>query len=87
MLDYVHNPTFQELPTQSEYFTSADEKIFIDLRRGKGYTNEIKELNRDDSGLSVTITLKNAAAKMMDCLQPDAFKMNIYTCYHTTGSL
>ena len=29
--DYANNPVFQELPTISEYFTSADEKIFIGL--------------------------------------------------------
>ena len=58
--DYVHNPVYQELPTQKLYFTTADEKFFIDLRRGKGCTTEIKKLNRDDSDLSITITLKNA---------------------------
>ena len=66
--DYAHNPIYQELPTQSEYFTNADEKIFINLRHGKGYTNEIKILNRDDRNLSVTITLKNAVAKKRDCV-------------------
>ena len=49
----------------SECFTSADEKLFVDLRREKGYTNEIKKLNRDNSDLSVTIMLKNATAKKM----------------------
>ena len=39
---YANNSVFQELPTRSKYFTSADEKIFINLRRGKGYMNEIK---------------------------------------------
>ena len=63
--DYAHNPVFQELPIQKQYFTTPDEKIFIDLRRRKGYTNEIEKLNRDDSDLSITITLKNAAAKKM----------------------
>ena len=63
---YAHNPVFQELPIQKQYFTTPDEKFFIDLRRGKGYTNEIKKLNRDDSSdLSITIMLKNAAAKKM----------------------
>ena len=64
--DFAHNPVFQELPIQKQYFTTPDEKFFIDLRRGKGYTNEIKKLNRDDSSdLSITIMLKNAAAKKM----------------------
>ena len=63
MSGYAHNATYQQLSTISEYFTSVDEKIFIDLRRGKGYTNEIEKLNRDDSNLSVRITLKNGTAK------------------------
>ena len=61
--DYVHNPAYQELPTMSEYFASADEKIFFDLKCRKGYANEIEKLNRDDSDLSVTVTLKIVAAK------------------------
>ena len=56
---------FQELLTQSKYFTSANEKIFINLRRGKGYTNEIEKLNRDDSDLTITVQLKTAATKKM----------------------
>ena len=54
---------FQELHSQSKYFTFADKKIFIDLRCGKGYTNKIKKLNRDDSDLTVTIQLKVPAEK------------------------
>ena len=49
----------------SKYFTSSDEKIFIDLRPGKGYTTEIKKLNRDGSNLTITIKLEVAAAKTM----------------------
>ena len=58
-----NNPVFQELPTLSVYFTPAGKKIFVDLRRGKGYTNEIENLNRDDSDLTVTIKLTAAAPK------------------------
>ena len=54
---------FKNCQTLSEYFTSADEKIFIDLRRGKGYTNEIEKLNWDDIYLTITIKLKAAAEK------------------------
>ena len=61
--DYVHNPVYQELLKLNDYFANADEKVFIDLRRGKGYTNEIEKINRDDGDLSITITLKAAATK------------------------
>ena len=29
----------------------ADGRIYIDMRRSKGYTNELEKLNWDDSGL------------------------------------
>ena len=61
--NYANNPAFQELPTISEYFTSGNKKIFIDLRRRKGYINEIEKLNRDDSDLTITIKLKAAGTK------------------------
>ena len=61
--DYANNPVFQELHSQSKYFTFADKKIFIDLRCGKGYTNKIKKLNRNDRDLAITIQLKTAAMK------------------------
>ena len=35
------------------------------MRRSKGYTNELEKLNRDDSGLAVTIDLKEAAPKKL----------------------
>ena len=61
--DYANNPVFQELPSRSKYFMPANKKIFIELRHGKGYTNKIKKLNRDDSDLTVTIQLKVPAEK------------------------
>ena len=61
--DYANNPVFQEIPTRTKYFASVDEKIFIDLRRGKGYTNEIEKLSRDDSDLTTTIQLKAPSEK------------------------
>lgn len=65
MSDYAYNPAYQELPTMNKYFTIMDVKLFVDLRAGKGYLNEIEKLNRKVSYLSesVTITLKNVAAK------------------------
>ena len=73
LLDHAPNLVYQELPIQKQYFTNADEKNSMDLRRGKGYTNEIKKLNRDDSDLPITITLKNAAAKRM--------RLHVIGCY------
>ena len=33
------------------------------MRRSKGYTDELEIINRDDSGIALTISLKEAAAK------------------------
>ena len=63
--DYLHNKTKQELPNRNTYFTDSDEKVYIDIRRSKGYTGEFERVNRDDSDLVVTVDLKKAAAKKM----------------------
>ena len=63
--EFLHNKTAQELTKRKDYFTNSDEKIFIDLRRGKGFTGEFERVNRDDSDLSVVIDLKAAAANKM----------------------
>ena len=44
---------------------TGDEKIFIDLRRRKGYTDELKKLIRDDSDLTITINLEAAVTRKM----------------------
>ena len=63
--DYLHNKTKQELPNRNTYFTDSDEKVYIDIRRSKGYTGEFERVNRDDSDLVVTVDLKKAATKKM----------------------
>ena len=63
--DYLHNKTKQELPNRNTYFTDSDEKVYIDIRRSKGYTGEFERVNRDDSDLVVTVDLKKATAKKM----------------------
>ena len=42
-----------------------DDRILIDMRRSKGYTDELEKLNRDDSSIAVTVALKKAAAKKL----------------------
>ena len=63
--EYIHNETAQELPSRSDYFTNSDERVYIDLRRAKGFTGEFERVNRDDSELSIVIDLKAAAADKM----------------------
>ena len=44
---------------------SKDDRILIDMRRSKGYTDKLEKLNRGDSGLAVVITVKEAEAKKL----------------------
>ena len=62
--DYVNNPTYQDLTEADKLFCSI-EKLYPDLRRFKGYTNELESFIRDDSKLTLTVKLKDAATKTM----------------------
>ena len=62
LVDYRNNDIFKELTTYDKYYTdTSDERVYIDLRRSKGYTNELEKLVRNDSGISLTINLKKVA--------------------------
>ena len=63
--EYANNEIYQELPKERNYFTNTDEKLYIDMRRSKGYIEELKKLMRDDSDLNLTVTLKKAATRKM----------------------
>ena len=78
--DFLYNEVRQELPSRRSYFTNSDEKVYIDIRRSKGYTGEFERVNRDDSDLVVTVDLKNAAADKMRLYVQDIIKENICTC-------
>ena len=66
LTQYKNNEIYQEI-TEEDKFTSnkTDDRIYIDIRRSKGYTDELEKLNRDDSGLAVIISLKEAAPKKL----------------------
>ena len=55
---YKNNEIYQEITTEENYTTAnTDDRILTDLRRSKGYTDELVKINRDDSGLGVVVTL------------------------------
>ena len=66
LTQYKNNENYQEI-TEEDKFTDndTDDRIYIDMRRSKGYTDELEKLNHDDSGLAVTISLKEAAPKKL----------------------
>ena len=53
LTDYANNDVYKELPKQKDFFETSDEKLFIDLKRSKGYTGELEMLSRDDSDLTL----------------------------------
>ena len=66
LTQYVNNTIYQEL-TEEDEFTNAtrDDRIYVDMRRSKGYTDELEKINRDDSLLALTINLKAAATSKL----------------------
>ena len=42
------------------------DRVYIDMRRSKGYTDKLEKLTRDSSHVNVMVTLKKAAEKKWD---------------------
>ena len=67
LTQYANNEIYKELIKYEKYHKKAesDKKLYVDLRRGRGYTNELEKVVRNDSPLTLTITLRAAATKKM----------------------
>ena len=64
---FANNPIYKELTKYKDYyiFGKSDKRLYVDLRRGKGYTGELEKIVRNDSSLHLTVTLTNAATQKM----------------------
>ena len=67
LTQYANNEIYKELIKYENYYskTKSDEKLYVGLRRGRGYSNELERIVRSDSSLTLTITLQNVAVKKM----------------------
>ena len=67
LTQYANNDIYKELIKYEKYYkkSESDEKLYVDLRRGRGYTSELEKIVRNDSSITLTITLRNAATKKM----------------------
>ena len=67
LTQYANNEIYKELIKYENYYSKAksDEKLYVDIRRGRGFSNELERIVRNDSSLTLTITLQNAAVKKM----------------------
>ena len=58
LTEYKNNEIYQNLTDEYEYRgQQKDDRIYIDMRRSKGNTDELEKLTRDDSGLVVVVKL------------------------------
>ena len=64
---YSNNDVYKELIKYEKYYKAdnSDERLSVDLRRGRGYTNELEKSVRNDSSLTLTVILKAAATKRL----------------------
>ena len=67
LTQYANDPIYKELIKYDKYYkaTESDERLYIDIRRGRDYTSELEKIVRNDSSLTMNITLKVAATKKM----------------------
>ena len=64
LTQYANNEIYKELIKYKNYYKplESDERLYVDLRRGRGYSTELERIVRNDSSLTLTVTLKDAAA-------------------------
>ena len=64
LIQYKNNQIYQEITEQDKFTDNErDDRIYIDIRRSKDYTDKLEKINSDDSGIALTISLKETAAK------------------------
>ena len=63
LTQYANNEFYKELIKYEDYNskTKSDKKLYVDLIRGRCYSNELERIVRNDSTLTLTITLQRAA--------------------------
>lgn len=78
--DYANNPLYQNLPKESDYFSSSDERIYIDLR-DKDYRDVLENIRRNNIVLYNTL---KAVAVEKGKLRIFAYSMvELFTCSPT----
>ena len=64
LTQYKINKIYQEITEEDEIgISTKDDRVYIDMRRSKGYTDKLEKLTRDSSHVNVMVTLKKAAEK------------------------
>ena len=88
LTQYKNNQIYQEIAEEDKFTNNErDDRIYIDMRRGKGYTDGLEKINCDNSGIALTISLKEAAAKKLRFRITGFLKQSIDTCYQIRAIL
>lgn len=77
LTDYTKNLIYQDLPDQDTYFTDYIERIYLDMRDSKGYTNELVKLKINYKDLILKLELKNTVVDKL-CLRIWAYSQGEY---------
>ena len=61
LTEYANSKVYQELPRLDKIYDKkeSDERIYIDHWRGQVCTNKLEKINRNDSNLTLTVTLNS----------------------------
>ena len=66
LTEYKNNLIYQDLTDEFSYRgNTKDDRIYIDMPRSKGNSDELEKITRNDSGLVIYIKLKAAATKKL----------------------
>ena len=66
LTQHKNNPIYQQTMPKKDFGKNArEDRIYLDMRRSQGYTDELEKLTRDDNGIAVFIDLKAVATKKM----------------------
>ena len=61
LTQYKNNEIYQEITSEDDYTTNdTDDRVWIDMKQSKGYTDELEKINRHDSGIALIIGFKRA---------------------------
>ena len=64
LTQYKNNEIYQEIMAEDEYTNNdTDDRIWINMRRRKGYTDELEKINHDDSDQAVILGFSEATTK------------------------
>ena len=64
LTQYKNHEIKQELTKEKNSFRDdSDERLYIDMRRSKGYINKLEKLPPNDGGVTLTVKLKKAGKR------------------------